>query len=75
MMPLMLCRDQGYELLPDSSTRLQANDRILFCGLDTAKDALILLVDNLKALTFIIDGKEIADSLIWRWLRKRLGNA
>ena len=72
MMPLMLCRDQGYELLPDSSTRLQANDRILFCGLDTAKDALILLVDNLKALTFIIDGKEIADSHIWRWLRKRL---
>ena len=75
MMPLMLCRDQGYELLPDVETRLQANDRILFCGLDTAKDALTLLVDNLKALTFIIDGKEIADSFIWRWLRKRLGNA
>lgn len=75
MMPLMLCRDQGYELLPDSATRLQPNDRILFCGLDTAKDALILLVDNLKALTFIIDGKEIADSFVWRWLRKRLGNA
>lgn len=75
MMPLMLCRDHGYELLPDSATRLQPNDRILFCGLDTAKDALILLVDNLKALTFIIDGKEIADSFVWRWLRKRLGNA
>ena len=72
MMPLMLCRDQGYELLPDSSTRLQANDRILFCGLDTAKDALILLVDNLTALTFIIDGKELADSHIGRWLSKRL---
>ena len=75
MMPLLLCRDQHFELLPDSNTRLQANDRILFCGLDSAKDALILLVDNLKALTFIIDGKEIADSFIWRWLRKRLGNA
>jgi hypothetical protein len=44
----MLCRDQGYELLPDGNTRLQRHDRILFCGLGTSKDALILLVYNLK---------------------------
>lgn len=75
LVPLMLCRGNDYQLLPDVTTTLTEGDRVLFCGSDAAKNALALLVGNLKALTFIIDGKEIADGFIWRWLRKKLESA
>jgi voltage-gated potassium channel len=74
LVPLMLCRGQDHELLPPVSTTLMEGDRILFCGRENTRNALTLLLDNLKALTFIIDGKEIADSYIWRWLRRKLDN-
>lgn len=70
LVPLMLLRNNHYELLPEPATRLQEGDRILFCGSPDAKHVQPLLLINLKALTFIVDGKEVADSSIWRWLRK-----
>lgn len=71
LVPLMLLRDNHYELLPDPAIMLQQGDSILFCGTSDAKRGQALPLNNDKALAFIIDGKEISDSYIWRWAKKK----
>ncbi|MEO8419315.1 MAG: NAD-binding protein [Methylophilaceae bacterium] len=73
LVPLLLMRSNRYELLPEPATTLEHGDRILFCGSPDAKHTQSLLLNNDKVLTFIIDGKCVADSYIWRWFSKRLG--
>ncbi|MEQ1600775.1 MAG: potassium channel protein [Methylophilaceae bacterium] len=71
LVPLMLSHGNKQTLVPDISTVLTEGDRILFCGRPSAKSALPLLLNNQKALIYSIDGKEIYDSLIWRWLNNQ----
>ena len=69
IVPLMLSRNNQTTLVPPSSIELMLGDRILFCGRPAAKYALPTLLNNTKILTYMIDGIEIPDSLIWRWLK------
>ena len=73
IVPLMLSRNQQPTLAPELSTPLDIGDRILFCGRPLAKSALPTLLNNTKILTYMIDGVELPDSLVWRWW-KRLFN-
>lgn len=69
LFPLMLSRNDGQILIPDISTPLTEGDRILLCGRPNAKSALPHLLNNTKTLTYIIDGIEIPDSIVWRWFK------
>lgn len=71
LVPLLLLRDHQPTLLPGLDTELKPGDRILFCGTQTAKAAHPLLVLNHKVLTYVLEGIEIPDGIIWRWLTAR----
>ncbi len=72
LVPLLLLRGNKPMLQPESYIPLMHGDQILFCGRPSAKDALPLILSNHKALSYIIDGKEIADGFIWRWISGKL---
>ena len=68
LVPLLLVREDQTILLPELSEPLQIGDRILFCGKPDAKSAQPLLMINRKVLSYVMDGIEVPDGLIWRWL-------
>ena len=68
LMPLLMMRDHQPHLLPSLDTPLAQGDRILFCGTATAKAVHPLLVLNLKVLSYVREGIEVPDGLVWRWL-------
>jgi hypothetical protein len=59
-------------LVPPPSTALQLGDRVLFCGIPDARSAINISINNSKALNYIVDGIEVPDSVVWRWLKKKL---
>lgn len=69
LVPLMLSRNNQPLLVPDTSTKLMAGDCILFCGRPSAKSALPTLLNNTKILTYMIDGVEIPNSIVWMWFK------
>ncbi|HBA09034.1 MAG TPA: potassium transporter TrkA, partial [Methylotenera mobilis] len=71
LVPILLLRNNVPSLVPDPSTRLKAGDRILFCGSPETKSTLPSILNNTKTLTYIIDGIEVPNSLVWRWLEKK----
>jgi voltage-gated potassium channel len=72
MVPLLLLRGNKPMLQPESYIPLMHGDQILLCGQPSAKEALPLTLSNHKALSYIIDGKEIADGFFWRWFSNKL---
>jgi len=75
LVPILLLRNNVPSLVPDPSTRLKAGDRILFCGSPETKSTLPSILNNTKTLTYIIDGIEVPNSLVWRWLEKKFKRA
>jgi Trk K+ transport system NAD-binding subunit len=74
LVPLLLLRKSEPILLPDADLPLAIGDSLLFCGTPQAKSTLPLLLMNRKVLDYVVDGIEVPDSLVWRWLsslRKR----
>jgi voltage-gated potassium channel len=69
LVPLLLSRENTPILVPPTSTTLNIGDRILFCGMPDAKSALSTTVNNTKILTYIVDGIEIPDSVVWKWFK------
>jgi len=74
LVPLMLVRNNVPMLVPDINTHLAIGDSILFCGRPDAKSTLSTLLNHVKTLTYIVDGIEIPDSLVWRWLQSKFKN-
>ncbi len=72
LMPLLLIRNNDQILVPHSSTSLEMNDRILFCGTATAKAVQPSLLNNIKIMTYMVDGIEVPEGLVWRYLMKKL---
>jgi Trk K+ transport system NAD-binding subunit len=72
LMPLMLMRHGQSTLAPDLSTPIRGGDHILFCGRSAAKRTLPTLLNNTKILTYVVDGIEIPNSLVWRWVADKL---
>lgn len=70
LVPLMLTRNNTHILLPENTTLLLDGDLILFCGADYARNMQDILLSNHKVLTYVMNGQEIAESWIWRWLIK-----
>ncbi|HQO16958.1 MAG TPA: potassium transporter TrkA, partial [Methylotenera sp.] len=68
IVPLMLVRNQQPMLVPALDTPLMMGDQILFCGRPEAKTAVTNLLEHDKTLTYIVDGSETPNSLVFRWL-------
>lgn len=69
LVPLMLSRNNHQTLIPDLATPLIEGDQILLCSRPEAKSALVNTLNNTKTLTYIIDGIEVPNSIVWRWFR------
>jgi len=72
LVPLLLLRDGIPMLVPPISTALRIDDRVLFCGTSDARSALPILLNNSKILTYVIDGIEVPDSVVWRWVKQKM---
>jgi Trk K+ transport system NAD-binding subunit len=70
LVPLLLVRDEVSLLVPDKETVIIAGDRILFCGTYEAKVALPTSINNNKTFNYIMSGKEVPDSIVWRWIKR-----
>jgi hypothetical protein len=66
--PLMLVRNTKPTLLPAIDTPLMIGDQILFCGRPETKASVATLLEHEKTLTYIADGTETPNSLVFRWL-------
>lgn len=72
LVPLLLIRDNQPILVPHAFTLLQMNDRILFCGTSHAKVTQPILLNNIKIMTFAVDGIEVPEGFLWRYFKKKL---
>ncbi len=71
LVPLLLSRDGESILLPDPSMPLEIGDLIMFCGKHLARSSQALTLTNRKVLTYVLDGTELPDGLVWRWIYQR----
>ncbi len=71
MIPLMLLRHNERVLLPDLSTNIDKNDRILFVGVRSAKNRMFWTLQNEHALSYILTGETRPQGWIWRRFRRK----
>ncbi|MBM3350407.1 MAG: potassium channel protein [Betaproteobacteria bacterium] len=69
LVPLMLSRNNQNTLIPNLDTPLMEGDQILLCATPEAKSALFNTLNNNKTLSYIIDGIDMPNSFVWRWLK------
>lgn len=72
MVALLLLRNNEPILLPDATTPIMAEDRILFCGTNDAKWAQPSTLNNLKTLNYVINNIETPDSFVWNLINLAL---
>lgn len=66
--PLMLVRNGHATLSPAIEMPLMIGDQILFCGRPETKASVATLLAHEKTLTYIVNGTETPNSLVFRWL-------
>jgi voltage-gated potassium channel len=69
LVPLLLLRNGQSKLVPELDSVVVNGDRILFCGTYDAKSALAASLNNIKTFNYMMNGLEIPDSLVWRWIK------
>jgi len=67
-MVLFLKRGDGNAILPEDSRRVKAGDRFLMCGNKVAYQKLQITTRNTGYLEYVLTGKRLPDSWIWRKL-------
>lgn len=72
----LLLRREGQRLmLPTDDLLLKADDRLLFCGRQSARDRMEWCLQNHHALKYILTGEVVSSGWIWRKLRRNGGPA
>lgn len=71
LVPLLLVRQHEQILLPKPNMPLEMHDQILFCGTSQAKFALPLSLNNIKTMTYVVDGIEFPESVVWRYFKSK----
>jgi len=71
IVPIMLVRGTKNLLLPELNVEVLLGDRILCCGLDSAKSTQKFLINDIRSMSYLVTGKELPDTLIGRWLAKK----
>ncbi|WP_180681987.1 potassium channel family protein [Tepidicella baoligensis] len=68
---LQIDQRQGERLMmPAAEVVLAPGDELLFVGHRTARSALSLTVNNDHTLHYVLTGRELPGSWIWRWFRQ-----
>lgn len=70
LVPLLLVRSGVSHLVPDHDMVVLDGDCILFCGTYDAKTTLPASMNNTKTFNYIMNGLEVPDSIVWRWIRR-----
>jgi len=70
-MPLLLKRDDQFQLLPDLADHVEVGDQILFCRPYGTIDQMYWTLLNHNKLRYVISGETRPDGLVWRWLANR----
>lgn len=70
LVPLLLVRDGTSLLVPDQDMVVLDGDCILFCGTYDAKITLPASINNTKTFNYIMNGLEVPDSIVWRWIKR-----
>jgi Trk K+ transport system NAD-binding subunit len=70
IVPIMLVRDNKNLLLPELDVEVKKGDKILCCGLDSAKATQKFLINDIRSMSYLVTGKELPDTLIGRLLSK-----
>ncbi len=68
---LLLVRGDETILLPDDSECLQQGDQLLWCGQEKAISWMKWTLHDPSVLTYILTGKILHRSYVWRWLEKK----
>jgi Trk K+ transport system NAD-binding subunit len=72
--PLLLARGQERVLLPAAERLLEADDRLLFCGLPQAQTRMQWALRNPNVLSYVSTGVERPSGHLWQYLAsKRFG--
>lgn len=67
IVPLMISQNSQNHLCPSYRTLLQAGDTVLLCSTPAGKQALSHTINNIKTMSYIIDGIDLPNSIVWRW--------
>ena len=70
--PLMLARGDHLQMLPSEVARVEAGDYLLFCGRASGWAAMEWTLVNHKVLHYILTGREMPETWVWRWIDRRL---
>ena len=68
---LLLDRGGKTYVLPDPNMPLQCGDRILYTARAGTRQVMTWILNNPKALEYVVSGNELPDGTIWRWLASR----
>ena len=68
IVPLMLLRDEERLMAPDEGVALRANDDLLLAGRLRARGALELTLSDPTTAVYVIDGRRMPSSWVWRRL-------
>ena len=67
---LLVQRDTECILTPDDDFVLRPEDEILFAGRSTERRALENTLLDISAREYVLYGRHVPSSWIWRWLRR-----
>jgi Trk K+ transport system NAD-binding subunit len=70
--PLMLARGDHAQLLPAEDAAVQAGDHLLLCGRAAAASAMEWTLQNDKVLHYVLTGREMPETWVWRWIDRKL---
>ncbi len=68
---LLLIRGKQQILLPEEVGFLEIDDRLLWCGTESATSWMEWTLRDPFVLTYVITGQIMAKSYIWRWFQRR----
>lgn len=71
VVPIMLKRGEKQMMLPDLNTPIQVGDVVLCCGQDSAKRTQKFLINDIRSMTYLVTGEELADTVIGRYFTKQ----
>lgn len=67
IVPLMISQNNQNHLCPSYRTLLQPGDTVLLCSTPAGRRALSHTLNNIKTMSYIIDGIDLPNSIVWRW--------
>ena len=66
--PLLLLRNSEHILMPEAGVKINAFDRILFCGTRDAENSMLWTVRMMNGLNYVMTLQDEPESWVWRMI-------